>query len=582
VSTSFDPYRDWLGIDGGSSSADCYRVFGLPKFTADPQAISSAADSTINRIRRLPAGPARERFIAELHEAKRLLLDPESRARYDAKLRSTQPAMGDESALAPQAEALWEEVTRAPYRPRSPRDNRSRSDAPLLGVLVGLAGLLAGGGWVLWQTQAEPAAEPTVIRIEIPKTGVSEGQAANELASADPAGPSNPAPPAVSDAPAANPAPSAAEPQTAQPAPLDAKKSPAASTAFERAIADAREALAARDLSAASKHLAAAEKLGSAPGQRDQVRQLRALSEQLALFLDAVRAGLKKYGATEEIDIDGTIAAIIETRMDGVTLFIEGSRRAYTIANMPAKVALFFARSAADEDDPRAAVFFAAFHAVDPQGDRGRARAMWQPAAAAGQPVDDLLPLVAGVPLTIERQPVPDAAELSAARDAIREQFAEAIVKARSPAERALVATQLLGAGAAAKDPAERYAALDEARTWAVAGGSPLVALEAIDHLGKSFDVDVLELKSKALGTAVAGAANAKSSAAAATVAISLSAEAQRAGRADLALSLADTAYAAARKARDSVLIKRAYARRGEAQAAVKESRDSKASRSGR
>jgi hypothetical protein len=344
---------------------------------------------------------------------------------------------------------------------------------------------------------------------------------------------------------------------------------------FAEALKAARGALQARHPGEARRQLERAEKSAASPGERDQVRQLRSLAEQVALFLDAVQRGLKKYQATEEITIDGMAMAIVEVFPDRVTLFIEGARRSYTIAAMPANVALFFARSAADEDDPAAAVFFGAFYAVE--GDRGRARALWQAAGAAGAPVEDLLPLVARAPAATKHPAAPEAKQLAAARQAVQQRFDEAIVAAKTPAQKAQFAASLLEAGRAMDDAAEQYAAFEQARDWAVAGGDPATALLAIDALGESFGADKLELKSKALGASIAGRITAQSAAAAAAAAIGLSVEAQRASRAELALSLADTAYAAARKARDSALVKQAYARRSEAQEQLKSSPSGKA-----
>lgn len=494
-------------------------------------------------------------------------------------------------------DALWEEVARTPFRPATRR--RSRSSGIFAAGLVVVGMMAAVVGFVYWETKPEGVAEGGAVVADHgnpdPRPGAPKEPPA-PVASDAPSVAENTQP----DEPAGRPiarsqtAPQskarrvpalAGEPAAKEPSGAENNASPAANSPpsrqeagqFERAVRRVREALAARDLDEAARQLDRAENNAALPAERDQVRQLRALGRQLGLFFEAVRRGLKKYQPAEEITIDGVVAAVIEVGPDRVALFIEGSRRDYTIATMPAKVALFFARSAADEDNPRSAVFFGAFYAVE--GDRGRARAMWQAAGAADVPVDDLLPLVAGAPLAAKRQAVPDADALAAARQVLQERFAEAIVAARAPAQRAQLAAGLLASAQGAGNAAEKFAALEQARDWAVAGSDPATALAALDALGQSFDVDVLEPKAKALGASIAGRVSLESAADAAAAAIALSAEAQRAGRAELASSLADTAYAAARKSRDSDLVKRAYQRRSEAQA---ESRKAKASRSSR
>ncbi len=287
-----------------------------------------------------------------------------------------------------------------------------------------------------------------------------------------------------------------------------------------------------------------------------------ALSEQLGLFFAAVRSGWQKYETTEEIEWDGNRAAIVEVGPDRVGLFIEGQRRDYTVATLPAGLALFFAHASADERAPQAQVFYGAFQAVDPAGDRARARALWQQAKAAGMEVGALLPLLDGPPLSEHRQKVPPAALVDAARDKIQGQFADAILAAKSGRQKARLASQILKTARSAKGLSEQYAALDEAREWAISGGDPVTALAAIDALDKTFAVDLLELKSEALGASIAGLVSTDSAAKAASAALALSDQAEQAGRMELAGTLADTAYTAARKARESPLIRRAHERR--------------------
>jgi hypothetical protein len=334
------------------------------------------------------------------------------------------------------------------------------------------------------------------------------------------------------------------------------------SPAFEAALQQARAALVARDVDGAKQVLDTAEK--SLPGEdrRHEIVELRALGEQLALFLAAVRAGLQKYEATEEIQWDGNTAAVIEVGKDRVALFIEGQPRDFSVSNMPAELALFFARAAADESSPQAQVFYGAFHVVDPDGDRAAARRLWQQARAADMPVDLLLPLLDQPPLSERRQPVPAGPALEAARDQVQEPLAEVILAAKTGPQKSRLAVRLLAMGRAAQDSTQQYAAFDEAREWAISAGDPATALAAIDALGQTFAVDVLVLKSEALGASVAGSGSTAAAAKAASAALALSDEAEQAGRLELAGTLADTAYTAARKARDGALIRQAHQRR--------------------
>jgi hypothetical protein len=481
------------------------------------------------------------------------------------------------------ADALWEEVARIPHRfITAPRRTRGSGILAAALILIGLLSAFAGMAW--WQMrgdrQAElSAAEPTdVISQVVPHEPSSPAVAEPADEAANVAVPlSRKTPPSPATRTTVAPATVvSAGPEKAPAASQDAASAERLA-AFQRAVHRARQALAARDLDEAAGQLDAAEKNIILPKQRDEVRQLRALAKQLGLFFVAVRGGLKKFQPTEVIHVDDLVAAIVEVGPESVTLFIEGARRNFTIATMPASIMLFFARAGADEKSPLAAIFFGAFYAVDPQGDPAKARQLWQQAAAADVPVEDLLPLVAGPALASRREPIPDAALVDAAGKVLEERFAEAIVGAKSGVQKSKVALQLLDAARQASHAAEQYAALSQARDWAISAGDPATALEASDALGKSFDVDALMLKSAALGAATAGTLTPKSAARAATAAIELSAEAQRAGGGELALSLADTGYTCARKSHDSALVKRAYQRRSEAQSFENQSRSRKA-----
>ena len=499
---------------------------------------------------------------------------------------------------------LWKDLTRIPRRLQSaPR--RTRSSGILAAALIVGGILLPAAGLIYWEMQTDQPAETIAVNPgkDLPAAPVDESPRANREPAGKPDAPSDQppgrerlprsptrqtpplgktvesTPPVVADReppetvkpPASAPkqSPDAAQPDESKKISDVAGAELAADrdAAFQRAVNHARAALVARDLDEAARRLDVAEKNIRLPDQLAEVKQLRALAEQLGLFFDAVHRGLGKYEATEEINIDGLVAAIVEVRPEGVTLFIEGSQRDYTIATMPANVTLFFARSGADENRPAAAVFYGAFYAVDPQGDRDKARQLWQQAAAADLSVDDLLPFVDGPPLASRREPIPGADLVTAAAARVQGPLADLIVTAESGPRKSLVATKMLDAARRADNSPEQYAALQQARDWAVSAGDPTTALAALDELGRWFDVDALELKSKALGAALAGRVTTDSATFAATVAMELSAEAHRAGRDELALTLADTAYLAARKARDGALVKRAYRWRSEVQA---------------
>jgi len=473
------------------------------------------------------------------------------------------PARGERS----QPEDVWQEISRtARRRDFAGRRKSSALTGPkiAIGISGGLLALLAAIAY--WRLNADGNASPDVaVAVVAAPPAAAVPIESNPPAKADAA---QSVPPTIAEqsepiiSTPRSPTPVSRPVDRAPIAQADAVSSTAQIAAFEGALQQARAALVTRDVDEANRALDTAEKNLPGEDRRHEIAELRALGEQLELFLAAVRAGLQKYEATEEIQWDGNTAAVVEVGADRVALFIEGQRRDFSVSNMPADLALFFARAAADENAPQAQVFYGAFHAVDPGGDRAAARRLWQQARAADMPVDVLLPLLDQPPLGERRQPVPAGPLLEAARDQVQGQVAESILAAKSGQQKSRLAVRLLATGRAAKDSALQYAALDEAREWAISAGDPVTALAAIDALGKTFAVDVIVLKSDALGASIAGSGSTAAAAKAASAALALSDEAEQAGRLELAGTLADTAYTAARKAREGVLIRQAHQRR--------------------
>ncbi|RMF92778.1 MAG: hypothetical protein D6741_14525, partial [Planctomycetota bacterium] len=85
----FDPYHVWLGIPPKDQPPDYYRLLGLSPLESDPDIIEKAADRQTIFLRQFLAGEHAEeasRLIQEINAAKIVLLNPESKAAYDAQL----------------------------------------------------------------------------------------------------------------------------------------------------------------------------------------------------------------------------------------------------------------------------------------------------------------------------------------------------------------------------------------------------------------------------------------------------------------------------------------------------------------
>ena len=92
---SFDPYSEWLGIQGGDRPLDHYSLLGLKRFESDPELITRAAVAAMTKVRRIRPGNHLgpwSKLLDELRASKACLLHPTSKASYDAGLRDQGPA----------------------------------------------------------------------------------------------------------------------------------------------------------------------------------------------------------------------------------------------------------------------------------------------------------------------------------------------------------------------------------------------------------------------------------------------------------------------------------------------------------
>lgn len=95
MSTQFDPYREWLGLEAGDLPPSHYQLLGLTEFESDIERIVKAADARMAEVRQYQTGP-RGRFthkiLNELSTAKLCLLDAKTKKTYDAFLQGQRAA----------------------------------------------------------------------------------------------------------------------------------------------------------------------------------------------------------------------------------------------------------------------------------------------------------------------------------------------------------------------------------------------------------------------------------------------------------------------------------------------------------
>ena len=152
MSTGFDPLHQWLGIPPEEQPPHHYRLLGIALFESSPEVIESAADRQMVFLRTLYGGPFAsyaQKLLNEVSAARVCLLNPQTKAQYDAWLRQqiAPPTPPAEPPLAFEPEAGgFQEIVGGPSDYRPPRHYGARKGQPWAAVAVLLAAILVGGG----------------------------------------------------------------------------------------------------------------------------------------------------------------------------------------------------------------------------------------------------------------------------------------------------------------------------------------------------------------------------------------------------------------------------------------------------
>ncbi|QDU97835.1 LamG domain-containing protein [Lignipirellula cremea] len=91
MAEEFNPYYKWLGIPPEEQPPHHYRLLGVRPFESDREVIDSVANRHIAYLQDITAGPhlrQAQKLLTELAGARRVLLNAERKAKYDAELKA--------------------------------------------------------------------------------------------------------------------------------------------------------------------------------------------------------------------------------------------------------------------------------------------------------------------------------------------------------------------------------------------------------------------------------------------------------------------------------------------------------------
>jgi hypothetical protein len=250
-------------------------------------------------------------------------------------------------------------------------------------------------------TPERPAVSKPAAPIAVaPSTSPPSIPVAKPEAKPEPKPSAAPPPPA-----AARPAPRpVAIPEAAKPQPLagprpkppreapQADDDPAKRAAYTKAVAEVRLAVWRRDLAAARQHLKTAKANRQSPADEKEFARLDVMLDNLEQFWKGLAGAVAKLQAGDELELKDNRVAVIEASRDELLVQIYGRPERYRIVALPiALVKALVDQSFAST--PGSKVIVATFLAMDREGDRGRARQLFEEASRAGESLGrDLLP----------------------------------------------------------------------------------------------------------------------------------------------------------------------------------------------
>jgi formylglycine-generating enzyme required for sulfatase activity len=167
----FDPYHRWLGIPPKDQPPNHYRLLGVELFEADPDVIENAADKQTVHLRTFQLSKYRdlaEELLNEVASARICLLNPPTRAIYDAQLREQlQRKTADDDSSEDRFAGQMAEVLAAVKTPASAMARRAPRLSPLP-LLLGGGAVVVAAVVLFWAIFAKPAADSSQQAVERP------------------------------------------------------------------------------------------------------------------------------------------------------------------------------------------------------------------------------------------------------------------------------------------------------------------------------------------------------------------------------------------------------------------------------
>ncbi|NLY02626.1 MAG: hypothetical protein GXY83_41635 [Rhodopirellula sp.] len=405
MAESFDPYRDWLNFASGQRPVTHYALFGLEPLESDADEIRRAIAQLMAKVRGIRPGNRMrvwQEMIDEISTAKACLTDPAAKAAYDAQLSGSlgmaraashhpgcprpipialqscptpQPA---DSSQAPQAWPGQPDVAARPpeYVPPASDSDTAPSPVPSGIVVRPDARLRRRNTSIAYRTFKGLLSLLVLLAI-----GVGFVKYRRYLNDRPLARVRQPDPTAVDTSTGRLPGHDSA----------DTAAEEFLKVSMQKNLTELVAALAARDISVAEGFMDQARANASSPDDQKTVDKYERLFEDVREFWRIIGDRVSKFRPQEEVALGKTRIIVVEAR--GGRFSFRYGRKIFEgpIETMPTWLVVVLADGNLDSDG-RSKELYGAFLAVDPEGDRSRARALWSEAASAGVKIEESLP----------------------------------------------------------------------------------------------------------------------------------------------------------------------------------------------
>lgn len=612
---AFNPYREWLGLQMSSPPSNYYELLGVAAFESDPAVIAHRAELATSRVRGARPGPRIaewQQMLSVIGGARDCLLDPASKAAYDARLRS-QSVARPVRAVSSAPVAIGLPAIRRNHSAVGARWTKAKQTIfPMFGVMAAAAAVVVAAAFYYQARQREIAENraANAPRADRSARGKGPGTAIAAVAAAqgrhaerrervpasDPDRQAQPAAqPREAKRPTARPSPdtslmalAAAEvkpgddssssdasapekPEGTAGAQGTAQVDPQKQEVYKRTVAAVRAAMARRDAASANRDVRAAAKLIQTPEEEVEINRLATLTSHLDEFWKTIAQVVAGLTPAQELNLGKTLAIVVETNPNRVTLRCEGRNLSFSVKELPRPVVEALVQSGF-ADNAATRVLLGTYLAMDAQGDRQAARRVWQEATDAGQDIKELMAeLDVASPGKTPANPTPgntgaaktdaptDRAAIQQAEQAVRAQFEVDYNLASGISGKLKLSEKLAAAAGGANVPTEkRFVMLRDARDYALAAGKAGAACDVIDQMARYFTVAPLEMKTAAVEQAAKMARTSASNREAAECALGLVDQALQARRWDEAGRLAAVALSTAQKTRNAAMVRSA------------------------